>query len=79
MILAQQQIEKLGELSESVGALPRRQRRITEHVHVEAAAEHYISAATVERHLATIYRSLWLSGRVDATRYVIDNGLAGPR
>jgi predicted ATPase/DNA-binding CsgD family transcriptional regulator/transcriptional regulator with XRE-family HTH domain len=45
----------------------------------QIAAELYISAATVERHLATIYRNLGLTGRVDATRYAIDNGLAGPR
>jgi predicted ATPase/DNA-binding NarL/FixJ family response regulator/transcriptional regulator with XRE-family HTH domain len=45
----------------------------------QIAAELYISAATVERHLATIYRNLGLTGRVDATRYAIDNGLTGPR
>jgi predicted ATPase/DNA-binding CsgD family transcriptional regulator/DNA-binding XRE family transcriptional regulator len=45
----------------------------------QIAAELFISSATVERHLATIYRNLGLSGRVDATRYAIENGLAGPR
>ncbi|MGO8957257.1 MAG: ATP-binding protein [Streptosporangiaceae bacterium] len=42
----------------------------------QIAAQLYLSAATVERHLATIYRNLGLSGRVDAARFAIENGLA---
>ena len=43
----------------------------------QIAAELYLSTATVERHLATIYRNLGLVGRVDAARFAIENGLAG--
>ncbi len=42
----------------------------------QIAARLYLSAATVERHLATIYRNLGLSGRVDAARFAIENGLS---
>jgi DNA-binding NarL/FixJ family response regulator len=42
----------------------------------QIAARLYLSAATVERHLATIYRNLGLSGRVDAARYAIEHGIA---
>jgi predicted ATPase/DNA-binding CsgD family transcriptional regulator/DNA-binding XRE family transcriptional regulator/Flp pilus assembly protein TadD len=42
----------------------------------QIAAELYLSPATVERHLATIYAKLGLSGRVDAARYAIENGLS---
>jgi predicted ATPase/DNA-binding CsgD family transcriptional regulator/DNA-binding XRE family transcriptional regulator len=42
----------------------------------QIAAELFLSAATVERHLATIYRNLGLSGRVEAARFAIENGLA---
>jgi len=45
----------------------------------EIAANLVLSPATVERHLATIYRNLGLSGRVDATRFAIENGLTTPR
>jgi predicted ATPase/DNA-binding CsgD family transcriptional regulator/DNA-binding XRE family transcriptional regulator len=44
----------------------------------EIAGELYLSPATVERHLATIYRKLGLAGRVEATRYAVRSGLAGP-
>jgi DNA-binding NarL/FixJ family response regulator len=44
----------------------------------QIASELYLSPATVERHLATIYRKLSLTGRVEATRYAVQNGLAGP-
>jgi DNA-binding NarL/FixJ family response regulator len=44
----------------------------------QIAAELYLSPATVERHLATIYRKLSVSGRVEATRYAVRSGLAGP-
>ncbi len=44
----------------------------------QIAAELYLSAATVERHLATIYRNLGLAGRVEAARFAIENGLADP-
>jgi predicted ATPase/DNA-binding NarL/FixJ family response regulator/DNA-binding XRE family transcriptional regulator len=42
----------------------------------QIAAQLYLSPATVERHLATVYRRLGLSGRVDATRYALAHGLA---
>jgi predicted ATPase/DNA-binding CsgD family transcriptional regulator/DNA-binding XRE family transcriptional regulator len=42
----------------------------------QIAAELYLSTATVERHLATIYRNLGLSGRVEAARFALANGLA---
>ena len=45
----------------------------------QIAAELVLSTATVERHLATIYRNLGLSGRVEAARFAMENGLAGPR
>jgi DNA-binding CsgD family transcriptional regulator len=44
----------------------------------QIAAELYLSTATVERHLATIYRNLGLAGRVEAARFAIEHGLAGP-
>ncbi len=43
----------------------------------QIAAELYLSTATVERHLATIYRNLGLAGRVEAARFAMENGLAG--
>jgi DNA-binding CsgD family transcriptional regulator len=43
----------------------------------QIAAELYLSPATVERHLATIYRNLGLGGRVEAARFALENGLAG--
>ena len=45
----------------------------------QIAAELYLSTATVERHLATIYRNLGLAGRVEAARFAIENGIAEPR
>ncbi len=42
----------------------------------QIAARLYLSAATVERHLATIYRNLGLSGRVEAARFAIEHGIA---
>jgi len=44
----------------------------------QIASELFLSPATVERHLATIYRKLGLAGRVGATRYAVRHGLAGP-
>jgi DNA-binding NarL/FixJ family response regulator len=43
----------------------------------QIAAELYLSTATVERHLATIYRNLGLGGRVEAARFAMENGLTG--
>jgi len=43
----------------------------------QIAAELYLSTATVERHLATIYRNLGLGGRVEAARFAMENGLGG--
>jgi non-specific serine/threonine protein kinase len=43
----------------------------------QIAATLFLSTATVERHLATIYRNLGLTGRVEAARYALANGLAG--
>ena len=42
----------------------------------QIAAELVLSTATVERHLATIYRNLGLGGRVEAARFAMENGLA---
>jgi predicted ATPase/DNA-binding CsgD family transcriptional regulator/DNA-binding XRE family transcriptional regulator len=44
----------------------------------EIAGQLYLSPATVERHLATIYRKLGVTGRVEATRYAMARGLASP-
>jgi DNA-binding CsgD family transcriptional regulator len=41
----------------------------------EIAAQLYLSPGTIERHVATIYHKLGLGGRVDATRYAVENGL----
>jgi predicted ATPase/DNA-binding CsgD family transcriptional regulator/predicted negative regulator of RcsB-dependent stress response len=41
----------------------------------EIADRLYLSRGTVERHLATIYHKLGLGGRVDATRYAVENEL----
>lgn len=43
----------------------------------QIAAELYLSIATVERHLATIYRNLGLGGRVEAARFAMKNGIGG--
>lgn len=42
----------------------------------QIAAALFLSTATVERHLATIYRNIGLTGRVEAARYALENGLA---
>jgi predicted ATPase/DNA-binding NarL/FixJ family response regulator len=44
----------------------------------QIAAELFLSPATVERHLATVYRKLGVGGRVEATRYALSHGLASP-
>jgi predicted ATPase/DNA-binding CsgD family transcriptional regulator len=44
----------------------------------QIAADLYLSPATVERHVATIYAKLGLGGRVDAARYAMENGLVEP-
>jgi DNA-binding CsgD family transcriptional regulator len=41
----------------------------------EIAGQLYLSPATVERHLATVYRKLGVTGRVEAARYAIAHGL----
>jgi len=38
----------------------------------------HLSVATVERHLATVYRNLGLRGRVAAARFATENGLVRP-
>jgi DNA-binding CsgD family transcriptional regulator len=43
----------------------------------EIARSLQLSVATVERHLATVYRNLGLRGRVAAARFATENGLAG--
>jgi predicted ATPase/DNA-binding CsgD family transcriptional regulator len=42
----------------------------------QIAAELFLSTATVERHLATIYSKLGVTGRVDAARFALEAGLA---
>jgi len=42
----------------------------------QIAARLYLSPGTVDRHLATIYAKLGLGGRVEATRYAMEHGLA---
>jgi DNA-binding NarL/FixJ family response regulator len=42
----------------------------------QIAGQLYLSPATVERHLATVYRKLGVTGRVEATRYAMAHGLA---
>jgi DNA-binding NarL/FixJ family response regulator len=42
----------------------------------EIAGQLYLSPATVERHLATVYRKLGVTGRVEAARYAMVHGLA---
>jgi predicted ATPase/DNA-binding NarL/FixJ family response regulator/DNA-binding XRE family transcriptional regulator len=44
----------------------------------QIAVELQLSPATVERHLATIYRKLVMRGRVEAARYALAHGLAAP-
>jgi DNA-binding NarL/FixJ family response regulator len=44
----------------------------------QIAGQLYLSPATVERHLATVYRKLGVSGRVEAARYAMAHGLAAP-
>jgi predicted ATPase/DNA-binding CsgD family transcriptional regulator/DNA-binding XRE family transcriptional regulator len=41
----------------------------------QIAAELFLSTATVERHLATIYSKLGVTGRVDAARFALEAGL----
>ena len=41
----------------------------------EIAGQLYLSPATVERHLATVYRKLGVTGRVEATRDAMTHGL----
>lgn len=45
----------------------------------EIAATLGLRVATVERHVASVYRKLGLRGRVEATRYALAHGLSGPR
>jgi predicted ATPase/DNA-binding CsgD family transcriptional regulator/DNA-binding XRE family transcriptional regulator len=44
----------------------------------QIATELYLSPATVERHLATIYGKLGVGSRVEAARFAIEHGLAEP-
>jgi predicted ATPase/DNA-binding CsgD family transcriptional regulator len=45
----------------------------------EIAATLGLKVPTVERHIATIYRTVGVHGRVEATRYAMANGLSSPR
>jgi predicted ATPase/DNA-binding CsgD family transcriptional regulator/DNA-binding transcriptional regulator YiaG/Tfp pilus assembly protein PilF len=67
-------------LSRPPGELTSRQAEILAHVAAgmtskDIAALLGISSATVDRHLATIYRKLGLSNRAQATRYALRHGL----
>jgi predicted ATPase/DNA-binding NarL/FixJ family response regulator/DNA-binding XRE family transcriptional regulator len=44
----------------------------------QIAGQLYLSPATVERHLATVYSKIGVSGRVEAARYAMAHGLASP-
>jgi predicted ATPase/DNA-binding CsgD family transcriptional regulator len=44
----------------------------------QIAGRLYLSPATVERHLATVYGKIGVSGRVEAARYAMAHGLARP-
>jgi predicted ATPase/DNA-binding CsgD family transcriptional regulator len=44
----------------------------------QIAGQLYLSPATVERHLATVYGKIGVSGRVEAARYAMAHGLASP-
>lgn len=44
----------------------------------QVAGRLYLSPATVERHLATVYRKLGVTGRVEAARYAMTHGLGPP-
>jgi DNA-binding CsgD family transcriptional regulator len=44
----------------------------------QIAGQLYLSPATVERHLATVYSKIGVSGRVGAARYAMAHGLASP-
>jgi DNA-binding NarL/FixJ family response regulator len=46
------------------------------HTNKEIADELVVSVATVERHVANIYRKIGARSRVDATRFAFDHGLA---
>jgi predicted ATPase/DNA-binding CsgD family transcriptional regulator/DNA-binding XRE family transcriptional regulator len=85
---AQAALAELGEASDP-GAAPRpggltaRQAEVLRLLaaglsNKQIAAELQLSPATVERHLATTYRKLGVTGRVDAARYALAHGLAAP-
>ena len=44
----------------------------------EIAEALHLSWATVERHLATVYRNVGLRGRVAAARFATEHGLLAP-
>jgi predicted ATPase/DNA-binding CsgD family transcriptional regulator len=65
------------------GDLTARQAEILAHVATgltnKAIADRlHLSASTVERHLATVYRKLGLRNRAQATRYALRHGLSPP-
>jgi DNA-binding NarL/FixJ family response regulator len=75
--------QETGRASPLPGNLTRRQADVLRMLaaglsNKQIAAELYLSTATVERHLATIYAKLGVGGRVEAARFAIENGLDAP-
>jgi predicted ATPase/DNA-binding NarL/FixJ family response regulator/transcriptional regulator with XRE-family HTH domain len=88
---AQAGLAELGELGEASdlagrprpGGLTARQAEVLRLLaaglsNKQIAGELQLSPATVERHLASIYRKLGVRGRVEAARYALAHGLAAP-
>ena len=74
-------LAEITQASASAGALTARQAEVLGLMaggltNKQIAARLYLSPGTVERHLTTIYAKLGLGGRVEATRYAMEHGLA---